>query len=176
MGVGCCMSGDSNAVGAVEIGEKQRAGNRTGGGSKIGGMKRFLGTVAAGALAAGCLFAIGGCAKSPKAVAPVPPPAVSTANANGAVQLEIKALNDQRKSSVAPVYPSNKRGQSADVTMNVTIDETGRVISAVPTGAVDSDFAASAVASVMQWRYKPYMTNGQAVPMQGPVTIHFRNQ
>jgi TonB family protein len=76
---------------------------------------------------------------------------------------------------VAPVYPSvalqlRKQGS---VDLLATINKDG-AITAVKLLSGDTTFAKAAVDAVRQWKYRPYLLNGEPVEIQTQITINFR--
>lgn len=78
---------------------------------------------------------------------------------------------------VQPVYPALARTarQQGVVILEATIGTDGtiqnlRVITGPPL------LQQAAVDAVSQWRYRPYMLNGQAVPVTTTVTVNFTLQ
>ncbi len=57
--------------------------------------------------------------------------------------------------------------------VSVTVGKDG-VPRAVTFVSGDSRFAASALDSVRQWRYRPALLNGQPVEVQTVITLEFR--
>jgi periplasmic protein TonB len=76
---------------------------------------------------------------------------------------------------VDPVYPelAKRAGVQGKVEIECVIDRDGRVASTrVVRGVPLLD--AAALAAVEQWRYRPTLLNGVAVPVLMTVTVHFR--
>jgi periplasmic protein TonB len=76
---------------------------------------------------------------------------------------------------VAPVYPSvalqlRKQGS---VDLLATVNKDG-AITAVKVLSGDNTLAKSAVDAVRQWKYRPYLLNGEPVEIQTQITINFR--
>ncbi len=76
---------------------------------------------------------------------------------------------------VDPVYPPFARqvGAEGAVQVSATVGKDG-VPRAVTFVSGDSRFAASALDSVRQWRYRPALLNGQPVEVQTVITLEFR--
>lgn len=74
-----------------------------------------------------------------------------------------------------PVYPP--RAKELHITGAVVLYERigrdGLVHSLKLLNAPDPDLAISAIAAVRQWRYKPYLLNGQPTEVESTVTLHF---
>jgi TonB family protein len=76
---------------------------------------------------------------------------------------------------VAPTYPRNALFMRIEGTVELvaTISKTGD-ISHVAVVSGDSQLTRAASDAVKQWKYKPYMLNGQPVEIQTHVTINFK--
>jgi TonB family protein len=74
-----------------------------------------------------------------------------------------------------PMYPANARQARIEgaVELLATISKDGN-ISAVKTLSGDPQLARAAVDAVKQWKYKPYLLNGEPVEIQTQVTINFK--
>jgi periplasmic protein TonB len=78
------------------------------------------------------------------------------------------------KKSVPPVYPQAAKdaGITGQVVMGVLIDEKGNVQD-VHVVAGHPELAQAAEVAVKQWKYKPYVLNGQPIPVETQVTVNF---
>ena len=73
---------------------------------------------------------------------------------------------------VPPVYPSQAKYAhiQGSVLMSVVISKSGDVIDVeVLDGPIE--LAVSAVNAVRQWKYRPYVLNGQAVEVHTMITV-----
>jgi periplasmic protein TonB len=75
---------------------------------------------------------------------------------------------------VEPQYPdaARKAHVSGIVHVELTTDRDGKVVEAKPLDG-DPVLAAAAKEAVLQWRYKPTMLMGMAMPMNTTVAITF---
>jgi TonB family protein len=76
---------------------------------------------------------------------------------------------------VQPVYPSQAIPMrlGGAVVLGATVTEDGRVRDLnVLRG--NSLLAQAAISAVSQWRYKPYLLNGKAIPMKTEITVDFK--
>jgi TonB family protein len=73
-----------------------------------------------------------------------------------------------------PVYPeiALRNRLSAAVTLELQVDERGRVTRAIPVNG-PAVFHSAAVAAALKWRYKPASINGVNVPSPVKVTMNF---
>ncbi len=76
---------------------------------------------------------------------------------------------------VQPVYPRNALAMHVEgaVELLATISKTGD-ISHVKVVSGDGQLAKAATDAVKQWKYKPYLLNGEPVEIQTQVTINFK--
>ena len=100
--------------------------------------------------------------------APAPKPAGSFRVSQGVSQgLVVK--------KVAPVYSATalQLGKQGSVELVATISKDGSV-SGVRVLSGDLMLANSAVAAVKQWKYHPYLLNGEPVEIETQITVNFR--
>ncbi len=76
---------------------------------------------------------------------------------------------------VQPVYPRNALTMHIEgaVELLATISKTGD-ISHVKVLSGDGQLAKAATDAVKQWKYKPYLLNGEPVEIQTQITINFK--
>ncbi len=76
---------------------------------------------------------------------------------------------------VQPVYPRNALYMRIEgaVELVATIAKTGD-ITHVKVVSGDSELAKAAVTAVKQWKYKPYLLNGEPLEIQTQITINFK--
>ena len=76
---------------------------------------------------------------------------------------------------VQPVYPKNALYMRIEGTVELvaTIAKTGD-ITHVKVVSGESELAKAAVTAVKQWKYKPYLLNGEPLEIQTQVTINFK--
>jgi len=77
--------------------------------------------------------------------------------------------------AIQPAYPANalRMGIEGAVELSATISKNGD-ISAVTILSGDPQLAHAAVNAVKQWKYKPYLLNGEPVEIQTQVTVKFK--
>jgi protein TonB len=80
-------------------------------------------------------------------------------------------MDQSRIHYVKPVYPEDTQRQG-DVTVVFWIDSTGSV---VKVRVIDGDpmLAQAAVEAVKQWKYDPYLLNGEPVDVETQAVISF---
>jgi protein TonB len=76
---------------------------------------------------------------------------------------------------VAPSYPPNalRMQVEGNVDLIATISKEGK-ISNIKVVSGDGQLTKAAVDAVKQWKYKPYLLNGEPVEIQTQVTVKFK--
>jgi protein TonB len=76
---------------------------------------------------------------------------------------------------VQPVYPANALRMHAEgaVELQATIGKSGNIVT-VKTLTGDPVLARAAKEAVLQWKYKPYLLNGEPVEIQTQITVNFK--
>jgi periplasmic protein TonB len=94
---------------------------------------------------------------------------------DGAILLSSQGAEKRLLQSVPPNYPADARLGEAKgtVVLKEVVDETGKV-AGVRLVEGDATLAAAAIKAVKQWRYRPYVRDGQAQPFQTVVIIDFQ--
>ena len=102
---------------------------------------------------------------------PPPPPPKKNVTISGGV------LNGKAVSKPAPAYPAIAKAAraSGSVTVQITVDENGRVVSAQAVSGHPLLQQAAANA-VRQWRFTPTLLSGQPVKVTGQVIVNFNLQ
>jgi protein TonB len=99
----------------------------------------------------------------------VPKPVLQTLNISQGVSqgLLIK--------KVQPVYPANALRMHVEgaVELQATIGKSGNIVT-VKTQTGDLVLARAAREAVLQWKYKPYLLNGEPVEIQTQITVNFK--
>ncbi len=110
-----------------------------------------------------------------------PPPDIGGAGSNAPAPV-LQTLNVSQGVSqglltkkIQPVYPRNALTMHVEGTVELmaTISKTGD-ISHVKVLSGEAQLAKAATDAVKQWKYKPYLLNGEAVEIQTQVTINFK--
>jgi protein TonB len=99
----------------------------------------------------------------------VPKPVLQTLNIS---QGDSQGLLIQK---VQPVYPANALRMHVEgaVELQATIGKSGNMVT-VKTLTGDPVLARAAKAAVLQWKYKPYLLNGEPVEIQTQITVNFK--
>lgn len=105
------------------------------------------------------------------------PPAVSASDAGTGgqpVQISQGVAQGLLLHKVFPVYPISARQNHVEgmVLMAATIDRDGRVVELKALSG-PRDLIPAAMGAVKQWRYKPYVLDGRATPVQTQITVNF---
>jgi len=76
---------------------------------------------------------------------------------------------------VQPVYPRNALSLRIEGTVELlaTLSKTGD-ITHIKILSGDAQLARAAAEAVKQWKYKPYLLNGEPVEIQTQVTLNFK--
>jgi TonB family protein len=77
-------------------------------------------------------------------------------------------------SKVNPEYPAEAKDRhvEGDVLLKVNIDKEGNVYKVEPESG-DPQLTAAAADAVKQWKYRPFLLNGQAVEVESKVKVDF---
>jgi hypothetical protein len=102
-------------------------------------------------------------------------PQVELPEVKNTVILSSKGAEKRLLHRVAPVVSPAVRAQSAEATvvLKAVIDERGAVKALQPLEG-DTALADAAMKAVEQWRYKPYIRDGKALPFQTIVLVDFQ--
>jgi protein TonB len=76
---------------------------------------------------------------------------------------------------VSPIYPHNALTMRIEgaVELTTTISKTGD-ITHVKVLSGDAQLTRAAADAVKQWKYKPYLLNGEPVEIQTQITVNFK--
>jgi TonB family protein len=74
-----------------------------------------------------------------------------------------------------PRYPESAKQNhiQGSVILHAFITKDGNIRSLRLVGAPDPDLAIAAIAAVKQWRYKPYLINGEPTEVETTITVNF---
>ncbi len=109
---------------------------------------------------------------------PDPDPAPATpaqARAAPRARLSGGVLNTLALRKVPPIYPlsAKQAGLQGTVVLHVIVSKNGKVVDLAPVSGPE-DLRGAAIDAVRQWRYKPYLLNGNPVEIESSVLINFR--
>jgi protein TonB len=106
-----------------------------------------------------------------------PPPPKPTPEPKKNVTISGGVLNGKAISKPAPGYPAIAKAARASgtVTVQITVDESGRVVSATPVSGHPL-LQQAAAGAVRNWRFTPTLLSGQPVKVTGVVTVNFNLQ
>ena len=90
------------------------------------------------------------------------------------VRVASGVANGLLRHKVDPEYPSGARAQhvQGDVVLTVIIDKSGN-ISELKVESGDPVLTSASVKAVKQWKYRPYLLNGEPVEVETRITIKF---
>jgi len=114
---------------------------------------------------------------SPKQVQPAALPTTkdaATAPTPSRVRVSSGVVQGLLIHQVAPVYPPDARRQHIEgtVLLQAIIDREGR-ISDLKLISGPKELADAAIGAVQQWRYKPYLFNGQPMEVDTQIQVNF---
>jgi TonB family protein len=105
------------------------------------------------------------------------PAASSPAQAESPAPLKVSAgiMSGQKISGVNPVYPPQAKADKVGgaVVLALTINEEGAPVDIRVKKSVRDDLDQSALAAVRQWRWKPYLLNGNPTAVDTTVTVTY---
>jgi TonB family protein len=108
------------------------------------------------------------------------PAAPSAAQTEGKAPLRVKGeiMAGQKISGVNPVYPPQAKADRVGgaVVLALTINEEGAPVNVRVKKSVRDDLDQSALAAVRQWRWKPYLLNGDPTAVDTTVTVTYSLQ
>jgi protein TonB len=90
------------------------------------------------------------------------------------VRVSSGVANGLRTHNVTPKYPTEARekGIQGDVLLTATIDEKGKIVD-LKVLKGDPILAKASVDAIKQWKYKPYILNGEPVEVETTIKIQF---
>ncbi|MBI3477570.1 MAG: TonB family protein [Acidobacteria bacterium] len=114
-------------------------------------------------------------ADSKKSAVSTPAPDAELAGEKSAVILSSQGAEKRLIRHSQPVYPAAARKAGVEGTVVLkTVVNTNGVVEGVRLVEGDRALAAAAIASVKQWRYRPYVRDGKAQPFQTIVLVEFQ--
>jgi TonB family protein len=111
-------------------------------------------------------------AKSEVKLSPAGSPVASQPNV---VRLSGGVIAGHRVKFVLPEYPelAKMRHASGSVLLHAIIGKDGSVERLVPIARTDPMFTDAAIRSVKQWKYSPYLLNGEPTEVDTTITVNF---
>jgi periplasmic protein TonB len=105
---------------------------------------------------------------------PAPSPTPSGPATPKKIRVSSGVAEGLRVRYVPPEYPQEAREKhiSGDVFLQVTIDRQGNSTN-IRAVSGDPILVKSAIKAVSQWKYRPYVLNGEAVEVETAVTIKY---
>jgi periplasmic protein TonB len=104
-----------------------------------------------------------------------PQSSVSASNEATAIILSSKGAEKRLIHSVQPKYPAGSAAAEGTVVLKAMVDESGKVTDAKVVEG-NPTLVEAAVSAVKQWKYRPYLRDGKAIPFQTVVLIDFQRQ
>jgi len=140
--------------------------------TEIRGGRRF-------AIAAACVVvALGTCVSAlalRMEVAGSPSALADHAESKATLKVSAAVMAGNKISGVNPIYPAQARADKVQgaVVLSVIINEEGEPTNIQVKQSVRDDLDQSAVTAVRQWRWKPYLLNGNPVAVDTTVTVNY---
>jgi len=99
---------------------------------------------------------------------------VAVAKPKGPVRISGGVIAGNKISGPQPVYPAIARSArlSGTVVLNAKISKSG-TIEDLTVQSGPAMLTGAAIDAVKQWRYKPYMLNGEATEVSTQITVNF---
>ncbi len=139
---------------------------------EIRGLRRFAG--AAACVVVGLATCASAMALRMEVAAPVTASGSGGAQANTPVRVSGGVMAGNVLSRVNPVYPPEAKEAriTGAVVMSAVIDKDG-LIQNLQVGSGPEELRQSALESVHQWTYKPYLLNGEPTEVQTTITVNY---
>jgi len=140
--------------------------------AELGGVRRFATAAVCGVVGlATCASAL---ALRVEVSGPV---ATSTAQVAGSATLTVPALKMVAVYKRPPVYPTEAKAKkdtlNGPVVLAVTVNEDGVPTDVHVKKSLRADYDESALAAVKEWRWNPYLLNGNPVAVDTTVTVNY---
>src|SRR5262249_51084867 len=109
------------------------------------------------------------------ASASLPPTTATKSTGSDLIEVPEDFADDQIVHRVHPAYPKQARARKlhGTVVLEAVVSKRGKVDS-LQLVSGDPVLAQAAADAVKQWRYKPYMHNGETTDFQTRVTVDFK--
>jgi TonB family protein len=107
----------------------------------------------------------------------LPPPASDAASPGGeAKHIPAAVMAGKRVHFAEPSYPymAKTRHLSGGVLLGAVIGKDGAIQTLTPIASTDAMFTDAAMTAVQQWRYSPYLLNGEPTEVDTTITVNFR--
>jgi periplasmic protein TonB len=106
---------------------------------------------------------------------PTPTPTQESPKQPKRIRISSGVANSMLRHNVEPVYPSEARARhiTGDVLLRILIDTSGNVTD-VRVEKGQPILVDAAVEAVKQWKYRPYVLNGEPVEADAPIKIRFQ--
>ena len=103
------------------------------------------------------------------------PSALADHAQNKTLKINAAIMAGQKISGPNPTYPAQARADKVEgaVVLLVIINEEGVPTNIQVKQSVRGDLDESAVTAVRQWRWKPYLLNGNPVAVESTVTVNY---
>jgi periplasmic protein TonB len=94
----------------------------------------------------------------------------------GPVRISGGVMAKNQISKVSPEYPAmaTLKRLNGDVVLRILISKTGTIEKAEVMRSTDPVFNQASIDAVRQWRYRPFLLNGEPVEVDNTVVVSFR--
>ena len=99
----------------------------------------------------------------------------SQTGANATLKVSAAVMSGQKISSVNPIYPPEAKADKVQgpVVLSVIINKEGEPTNIRVKTSVRTDVDESAITAVRQWRWKPFLLNGNPTDVKTTVTVNY---
>jgi TonB family protein len=106
---------------------------------------------------------------------PTPAPAPAAMQTGKPLKVDASKMAGNKINGMNPVYPQSAKDAkiSGAVVLHAIIDETGKVEAVQVVSSPDASLSKSSIEAVQQWTYKPYLLNGNPIPVDTTITVNF---
>jgi protein TonB len=106
----------------------------------------------------------------------IPPSDAVPVNASGSLDIKLADLKGHLIKKAFPEYPASAKHSRIEgtVVIQVEIDEEGNIAEMTILSAPDPSLAISALQTVHQWQYSPYLLNGIPVRVHTEITVVYQ--
>jgi hypothetical protein len=73
--------------------------------------------------------------------------------------------------TIEPVFPAGAADKGAEIVINISVDETGKLTGAGPASSVSNPAFFAAYGAVAKWKFKPYLKDGKPQYFHGKLSF-----
>lgn len=141
--------------------------------TEIKGARRL--SIAAACAAVAFLTCVSALALRMEVAAPASASATQSSGTDRTLKVSSAVMAGQRISGPNPIYPPQAKADKVQgpVVLSLKINKDGEPINVHVKQGVRSDLDESAVTAVQQWRWKPFLLNGDPIDVKTTVTVTY---